>query len=183
MCVLTKLKVLHPIMHQCQWCHLQNSVYLSIPSQYSCSYTLYISVYLLSIFLWIKSFCSVHRLVFTRPLLVFLLGQPALPHSYSFLSADHSFMCVPASLLACACLCDAISHMAPERLSACVETLAQLAGLDKVSTRLCQFMCVVVEWVWSPRTSFRHTDIHVHSHKGFCNFLSDSGTHHFKVWA
>ena len=59
--------------------------------------------------------------------------------------------------------------MAPERLSACVETLAQLAGLDKVSTRLCQFMCVVVEWVWSPRTSFRHTDIHVHSHKDFCN--------------
>ena len=45
-------------------------------------------------------------------------------------------MCVPASLLACACLCDAISHMAPERLSACVETLAQLAGLDKVSTYL-----------------------------------------------
>ena len=75
MCVLTKLKVLHPIMHQCQWCHLQNSVYLSIPSQYSCSYTLYNSVYLLSIFLWIKSFCSVHRLVFTRPLLVFLFGS------------------------------------------------------------------------------------------------------------
>jgi len=71
-------------------------------------------------------------------------------------------MCVPASLLACACLCDAISHMAPERLSACVETLAQLAGLDKVSTRL---WCVVVDWGLVPKDLIRHTDIYVHSHK------------------
>ena len=75
-----------------------------------------------------------------------------------FVSADHSFMCVPSSLLACACLCDAISHMAPERLSACVETLAQLAGLEKVRTCLYHFMaavcmcvCVVVEWGLVPK--------------------------------
>lgn len=61
-------------------------------------------------------------------------------------------MCVPSSLLACACLCDAISHMAPERLSACVETLAQLAGLEKVRTcLLCVCVCVVVEWGLVPK--------------------------------
>lgn len=47
-------------------------------------------------------------------------------------SADHSFMCVPPSLLACACLCDAIDHMAPAYLIKCMEMLAQLAGLDHV---------------------------------------------------
>ena len=51
---------------------------------------------------------------------------------YSFLPLDCSFMGVPPSLLASACLCDAVAHMASEEHSRCVETLADLAGLEKV---------------------------------------------------
>lgn len=43
----------------------------------------------------------------------------------------HTFMTVPPSLLACACLCDAVAHLASEQHSKCMETLAQLAGLEQ----------------------------------------------------
>ncbi len=46
--------------------------------------------------------------------------------------SDCSFMGLPPSLLASACLCDAVAHMASQEHSRCVETLADLAGLEKV---------------------------------------------------
>ena len=130
-------------------------------------------------------------------------SQLASHHSYSLVSADHSFMCVPSSLLACACLCDAISHMAPERLSACVETLAQLAGLEKVRTCLYHFVAAVcmcacgLNGAWFLRTLCRRTVLHVYSHGSkvclytgrlykllsfmYLGLISD--TRPFKVWA
>lgn len=42
----------------------------------------------------------------------------------------HSFMSVPPSLLASACLCDSIAHLAKEQYSKCVEKLSQLAGVE-----------------------------------------------------
>ena len=45
---------------------------------------------------------------------------------------DRSFMSVPPSLLACACICDAISHCARDKYMECVSSLTQLAGIDQV---------------------------------------------------
>ncbi|KAL5475838.1 hypothetical protein EMCRGX_G025707 [Ephydatia muelleri] len=42
----------------------------------------------------------------------------------------HSFMSVPPSLLASACLCDSIAHLAKEQYSKCTEKLSQLAGVE-----------------------------------------------------
>lgn len=53
-----------------------------------------------------------------------------------FYSPDSSFVTVPPSLLACACLCDAISIVAPHQHRKCVELLSGLAGLEQVSAML-----------------------------------------------
>lgn len=48
------------------------------------------------------------------------------------LPADLSFAKVPPSLLACACLSDALQHMAGDHYPHCFEMLAQLCGVDQV---------------------------------------------------
>ena len=50
----------------------------------------------------------------------------------SLFPPDHQFMKVPPSLLASACLCDAIKHMAPHLHDKCVAELATLARLEQV---------------------------------------------------
>ena len=48
---------------------------------------------------------------------------------------DHQFMKVPPSLLASACLCDAVKHLAPHLHSKCVEELTTLARLEQVRSK------------------------------------------------
>ena len=48
--------------------------------------------------------------------------------------ADLSFVSVPPSLLACACLCDAIQHLATEKHLRCVEILSQMTSVEQVYT-------------------------------------------------
>lgn len=42
----------------------------------------------------------------------------------------HSFMSVPPSLLASACLCDSVAHLSREQYSQCVEKLSRLTGVE-----------------------------------------------------
>lgn len=65
---------------------------------------------------------------------VFGVGNSFISACFVLLpSPDRCFMSVPPSLLACACICDAISHCCTQdKYLECVASLTQLAGIDQV---------------------------------------------------
>jgi hypothetical protein len=74
----------------------------------------------------------------SRPLALFFedpsLMEKLVTHSLTLANVsllNHQFMKVPPSLLASACLCDAVKHMAPHMHSKCVEELSTLARLEQ----------------------------------------------------
>lgn len=73
----------------------------------------------------------------SRPLALYFdpsLLEKLVTHSLTLANVsllNHQFMKVPPSLLASACLCDAVKHMAPHLHTKCVEELAILARLEQ----------------------------------------------------
>ncbi|CAI8023805.1 hypothetical protein GBAR_LOCUS13896 [Geodia barretti] len=73
----------------------------------------------------------------SRPLALYFetsLIRKVVTHSLTLANVsllNHQFMKVPPSLLASACLCDAVKHLAPHLHSKCVEELTTLARLEQ----------------------------------------------------
>ena len=54
------------------------------------------------------------------------------------------FASMPPSLLACACISDAVRHLGYEKYSKCVNILAELTNIDRVSEVKTSTFCVVI---------------------------------------
>ena len=90
---------------------------------------------------------------------LFFLPLLSLSLSLSRLLIDSSFVTVPPSLLACACLSEAVSFVVPTQHRKCVERLSRLTGVEQVrscNTWHCHWRPLPCPYVllWRPLTKF-----------------------------